>query len=60
MPAVRKWDNNYINKSLKQINSTTWLLSSYTLQRLLYPLETATWNDEFDKLSYVLVRTHTA
>jgi aminoglycoside phosphotransferase len=60
MPAVRKWDNDHINKSLKQINSTTWLLGSYTLQRLPYPSETATWNDEFDKSSYVLLRTHTA
>jgi hypothetical protein len=31
MAIVRKWGEDYINKSLKQINLNTWLISGLVL-----------------------------
>ena len=61
MAAVRKWDEDHIKKSLKQIDPSTWLLgSSFILQRLPNPSDTATWHDKSDNSSYLLKKAPSA
>ncbi|KAF2189929.1 hypothetical protein K469DRAFT_701210 [Zopfia rhizophila CBS 207.26] len=54
MVAVREWGEDHINRSLKQIDSNTWLIGSLILHRSPRPSGTATWNDESDNSSYTL------
>ncbi|KAF2186110.1 hypothetical protein K469DRAFT_154025 [Zopfia rhizophila CBS 207.26] len=54
MVAVRKWGEDHINRSLKQIDLNTWLIGSLILHRSPRPSGTATWNDESDNSSYTL------
>ncbi|TID21012.1 hypothetical protein E2P81_ATG05639 [Venturia nashicola] len=54
MVVVRKWGENHINKSLKQIDSNTWLIGGFVLHRSPFPSNTATWNDDGDNSSYTL------
>ena len=68
----RKWGEDHINKSLKQIDSETWLISGLVLHRSPYPSDVATcnddsdnpsdvvtWNDDSDKSSYTLTEAPT-
>ena len=50
----RKWGEDHINKSIKQIDSETWLIGGHVLHRSPYPSDVATWNDDSDKSSYTL------
>ena len=50
----RKYGEDHINKSIKQINSETWLIGNLILHRSPYPSNKATWNDDVDKSSYTL------
>lgn len=54
MLVVRKWGEDHISKSLKQIDSNTWLIDVLVLHRSPYPSDTATWNDDGDNSSYTL------
>jgi len=54
MAIVRKWGGDHINKSLKQIDSDTWLIGGLVLHRSPCPSDTATWNDDGDNSSYTL------
>lgn len=54
--AVPRPDENDISKSLKSIDSTTWLLGSFLLRRSPLPEQTATWADESDNSSYTLTK----
>lgn len=58
MVVVRKWGENHINKSIKQIDSNTWLIGGLVLHRFPYPSDTATWND--DNSSYTLAKAPTS
>ncbi|KAL9084082.1 MAG: hypothetical protein Q9165_008219 [Trypethelium subeluteriae] len=53
MVVLRKWGDNHINKSLKQIDLNTWLIGNFVLHRSLKQSSTATWND-IDGSSYTL------
>jgi hypothetical protein len=59
MAVVRKWGEDRINKSLKQINSDTWLIGGLVLHRSPCPSDAATWNDDGDKSSYTLTGAST-
>jgi hypothetical protein len=52
MPDLRQWGDNHINKSLRQLDRTSWLVgdSGLVLRRSLtpQPTGTASWNDEGD------------
>jgi hypothetical protein len=54
MVVVRKWGENHINKSLRQIDSNTWLVGSLILKRSPCTSDVATWNDDGDHSSYTL------
>lgn len=54
MAVVRKWGEDHINKSLKQIDSDTWLIGGLVLHRSPCPSDAATWNDDGDNSSYTL------
>lgn len=54
MVVVRKWGEDYINKSLKQIDSNTWLTGGFVLYRSPFSSNTATWNDDGDNSSCTL------
>lgn len=54
MVVVCKWGEDHINKSLKQIDSSTWLIGPIILHRSPYSSDTATWNDDSDNSSYTL------
>ncbi|KAH8760747.1 hypothetical protein BGZ57DRAFT_582925 [Hyaloscypha finlandica] len=54
MVVVRKWGEDHISKSLKQIDSNTWLIGGLVLHRSLHPSDAATWNDDGDNSSYTL------
>src|SRR6186713_775048 len=54
MVAERKWDENHIKTSLRQIDSNSWLFSNLVLHRLQSPSKTATWNDETGGSSYTI------
>ncbi|TID19416.1 hypothetical protein E2P81_ATG06585 [Venturia nashicola] len=52
--GVRKFSQNYILSSVKQIDSSSWLFGSLILRRSTSPSNTATWVDENDNSSYTL------
>jgi hypothetical protein len=54
MVVVRKWGEDHISKSLKQIDTHTWLIGNVVLHRSPFPSATATWNDSSDNSSYTL------
>ncbi|OAL52826.1 hypothetical protein IQ07DRAFT_584844 [Pyrenochaeta sp. DS3sAY3a] len=54
MVVVRKWGEDHINRSFRQIDSNTWLIGNLLLHRSSHPTDTATWNDESDDSSYTL------
>ncbi|OAG04876.1 uncharacterized protein CC84DRAFT_1196889 [Paraphaeosphaeria sporulosa] len=54
MAVERKYDNDHIKQSLKQINPESWLVGSLILRRLPYFSENAVWNDSDDNSSYEL------
>ncbi|KAF2760068.1 hypothetical protein EJ05DRAFT_271274 [Pseudovirgaria hyperparasitica] len=54
MVVQRKWGDNHINKSFKQIDRSTWLIGKFVLHRSPSPSDTATWNDDSDNSSYTL------
>ena len=47
-------DENHITKSIKQIDSKTWLVGSRILRHLDGPSDSATWHDDHDSTSYEL------
>lgn len=57
MVIVRKYGEDHINKSLKQVDSNTWLIGGLVLHRSPYPSDTATWNDDSDNSSYTLTES---
>jgi hypothetical protein len=59
MAIVRKWGENHINKSLKQIDSNAWLIGDIVLHQSPFPSETAIWNDDGDNSSYTLTEAPT-
>jgi hypothetical protein len=59
MAVVRKWGEDHINKSLKQIDSNTWLIGGLVLHRSPCPSDAATWNDDGDNSSYTLTEAPT-
>ena len=54
MVVERKWGDDHISKSLKQIDTNTWLIGNVMLHRSAFPSDTATWNDSSDNSSYTL------
>jgi hypothetical protein len=54
MPIVRKWGDEHISRVLRQVRPDLWLLGSFSLQRVPYHSETATWYDENDGSNYIL------
>ncbi|OBT47676.1 hypothetical protein VE00_02181 [Pseudogymnoascus sp. WSF 3629] len=60
MVIVRKWGEDHINKSLKQINLDTWLIDGLVLHRSPYLSDAATWNDDVDNSSYTLTEATTS
>jgi hypothetical protein len=54
MVVERKWGEDHISKSLKQIDANTWLIGHVVLHRSPFPSDTATWNDDSDNSSYTL------
>ncbi|KFX95689.1 hypothetical protein V490_03713 [Pseudogymnoascus sp. VKM F-3557] len=59
MPVMRKWGEDHINKSLRQINPDSWLIGDLVLHRAPHLSDAATWNDDGDKSSYTLTRAPT-
>lgn len=59
MPYVRKFGEDHISKSLKQIDSNTWLIGGLILHRSPFSSETATWNDDGDNSSYKVTEAPT-
>jgi hypothetical protein len=59
MPIVRKWGDEHISRVLRQVRPDLWLLGSFSLQRVPYHSETATWYDENDGSSYILEKLST-
>ncbi|KAF1984262.1 hypothetical protein K402DRAFT_381476 [Aulographum hederae CBS 113979] len=56
---VRKWGEDHINESLKQVDASNWVLGSWILQRLPCPSDSATWNDPADGSSYTVTEMTT-
>lgn len=54
MVAVRKSWKYHIRNSLRQVDSNTWLIGSFLLQRSSTPSDKATWVDEIDNSSYTV------
>lgn len=54
-----KWGEDHINKSLKQINSNTQLISGLMLHQSPCPSKMATQNDDGDNSSYTLIEAPT-
>ena len=59
MTDPRKYGEDHINKSLKQIDSETWLIGDLVLHRSPYPSDAATWNDDSGNSSYTLTEAPT-
>jgi hypothetical protein len=59
MVVVRKWGEDHINTSLRQIDSSTWLIGDLVLHRSLDRFDAATWNDGTDNSSYKLTKATT-
>lgn len=59
MVIKRKYGQDHINQSLKQVDSNTWLVGSLLLYRSPGPSEKATWNDHSDNSSYTLTAAST-
>lgn len=51
--GVRKFGQNHILNSVKQIDLSSWLFGSLILRRSTSPSNTATWVDENDNSSYI-------
>ena len=47
MVVERKWGDNHITKSLKQIDANTWLIGHLVLRRSLTPSDTFFFNDKW-------------
>jgi len=60
MAVVRKWGEDHINKSLKQIDANTWFIGGLVLHRSPCPSDTATWNDDGDNSSYTPTKASTS
>ncbi|KAI0483406.1 hypothetical protein GGR56DRAFT_624232 [Xylariaceae sp. FL0804] len=56
MVDKRKWGQQHINQSIKQIDAATWLVGDFILHRSPTQSDHATWNDEGDHSSYHLSR----
>ncbi|KAF1997837.1 hypothetical protein P154DRAFT_578571 [Amniculicola lignicola CBS 123094] len=54
MVVERKWGENHINKSLKQVASNTWIIGNLVLSRSQSPSKTTTWVEEVDGSSYTI------
>lgn len=54
MPDKRKWGEDHINKSIKQIDTDSWLVGHMLLRRYPYQSDIALWNDDQDGSSYSL------
>ncbi|KFY89015.1 hypothetical protein V500_05991 [Pseudogymnoascus sp. VKM F-4518 (FW-2643)] len=59
MVAVRKWGDDHINKSIRQINLDTWLIDGLVLHRSPCLSNAATWNVDGDNSSYTLTEAPT-
>lgn len=59
MVTVRKWGDDHINKSIRQINLDTWLIDGLVLHRSSCLSDAATWNDDGDNSSYPLTEAPT-
>lgn len=60
MDDKRKWGDQHINRSIKQVDTTTWLIGDLTLHRSpnLSDKAACAWNDDGDQSSYYLVKQH--
>ncbi|KAI1198913.1 hypothetical protein F5X97DRAFT_298108 [Nemania serpens] len=56
MADKRKWGDQHINKSIKQIDAATWLIGDLVLRRSSVLSEKATWSDHSDHSNYHLVK----
>ncbi|KAI1336712.1 hypothetical protein F5Y15DRAFT_393828 [Xylariaceae sp. FL0016] len=54
MPDKRKWGDQHINKSIKQIDAATWLIGDFILHRSPTQSDHANWTDDRDHSSYHL------
>ncbi|KFY37316.1 hypothetical protein V495_07244 [Pseudogymnoascus sp. VKM F-4514 (FW-929)] len=59
MPVERKWGEDHINKSLRQINQDSWLIGNLVLHRAPNLSDAAIWNDDGDNSSYTLTEVPT-
>ena len=60
MVAGRKWGEEHISRSLKQVDSNSWLIGRFLLIRSTSPSNSATWNDESDGSNYTLTDAPTS
>ncbi|KAJ8131820.1 hypothetical protein O1611_g1800 [Lasiodiplodia mahajangana] len=54
MVDKRKWGDQHINKSIKQIDAATWLIGDFILNRSPTQCDQTHWNDDRDHSSYYL------
>ncbi|KAL5400357.1 hypothetical protein PMIN03_012436, partial [Paraphaeosphaeria minitans] len=60
MAIERKYGEDHINQSLKQIDSDSWLVGSLVLRRLPYFSENAIWKDSDAHSSYAITQAPTS
>lgn len=46
MVVVRKWGENHINQSVRQVDENSWLVGDLMLRRSSQPSDAATWQDD--------------
>lgn len=53
---LRKWGEDHINRSIKQVNDHTWLMGNFALRRFTtdYDAAAVTWIDSVDKSAWFL------